>query len=94
MFDVTQETKIENYPITPEAATKEPPIRIEVGKKVCWMRPSNVLRVEFRAAVPGWPTNIVVIIFSDGKEMVYSDATADVADTIAALLWPTDGSEK
>lgn len=87
MFDVKHETNIKERSTVPDAATKEPPVRIEVNGEVCWMRPSNVLRIEFKPANMGLP-DLVVVTFSDGKEKSYK-GTVNTADNIAVLLWPS-----
>ncbi len=86
MFDTTHETNIESKPPTPDAATKEPPVRVDVAGRLAWIRPSNVLRIEVRPAYIGFPDRVIVVL-SDNNELIY-DGKADVADAIAALLWP------
>ena len=99
MFDVTQSTKVKQAAITPNAATKERPRRVDVGGEVYWLRPSNVLRIEVlkantRGAEFGWSESArVAIMFSDNKYLICSCETGDraiaVADAMAALLWPS-----
>lgn len=86
MFDVAHETKIEiNH--TPEAATAERPIRLAFCGEIAWIRPSNVLRIELRKAIAGFPDRVLLVL-SDGKELVFNGASVDTADAVAALLWP------
>ena len=88
MFDHIQETNIENKPATPESATKEPPVRVDIGGQVHWIRPSNVLRIESHKKSPGYSWDVVIVVLTDGESLSWRDAGPEVADAIAALLWP------
>lgn len=88
MFDVTHETRVESFS-TPESATAEPPVRIDLCGQVVWLRPSNVLRMEVCKKFAGWPDRVVLSL-SDGKQFTFSGGTVETADAIAALLWPAN----
>lgn len=88
MFDHVQETNIENKPAVPDAATKEPPVRVDVAGKLHWIRPSNVLRIESHVGERAYACDVVFVILTDGEKLSYHNSGHDVADAIAALLWP------
>lgn len=76
--------------IAPDAATLEPPVRVDMAGEIVWLRPSNVLRIETQRASIGCPVGVNVIL-SDGKQLFYRGADWKTADAVAALLWPHKG---
>lgn len=88
MFDHIQETNFESKPSVPDSATKEPPVRVNVGGKLHWIRPSNVLRIESHKGGRAYSCDVVIVILNDGERLMWANASPKVADEIAALLWP------
>ena len=78
-------SSVSNIHHTPEAATLQPPVRIEAGGKAYWIRPSNVLRVVPAHHQYGAELRIV---FSDGQFLQLDKEAGLTVDSVAALLWP------
>lgn len=87
MFDhhSSNTTKIQTVP---DAALSLEPRRVEVPGYTYWLRPSDVLRIEARTERDMRFGVGVTLYFSDGTKDFFRDAGTDVADKIAAALWP------
>jgi hypothetical protein len=92
MLDVSHNTKVTNNSI-PDSATSLPPVRLNFCDELVWLRPSNVLRLEFREKFAGNPDRVVISL-TDGKNFTFDNATRETADSIAELLWPSDTESK
>lgn len=74
--------------VIPDAALSQEPKRVEVPGNTLWLRPSDLLRIEARTEREMGYALGVSLYFSDGRLLFLYDAGPEVADKIAAALWP------
>ncbi|MBD5034970.1 hypothetical protein VWT76_15850 [Xanthomonas citri pv. citri] len=73
-------------------AFSQPPVRIELGNEVYWLRPTDVTRIE--TLVSGESPDYVNIWLSDGSKVWLSCVgmklaeAHSIADGVALKLWP------
>lgn len=94
MFDRTTHTHT-TIEAPMDAVLAKPPVRIELGTDVHWLRPSNVVRLEATTS-GGHPQYLYIWLTSGQKLWLNANSMTleqlhSLADEVASKLWGSEG---